>query len=86
VPSMRDIFPLNDVMKCVYHDNASLNQQIPGDVVPKLLEKSRPVHEFVKVDVFVPGCPPGSETIFFVLAELAEGRMPDLSTTSRFGQ
>jgi NAD-reducing hydrogenase small subunit len=86
VPAMRDVFPLNDVMSCVYHDNATLNQQVPGEVVPKLLEKNRPVHEFVKVDVFVPGCPPGADTIFFVLTELAEGRVPDLSTTSRFGQ
>jgi len=86
VPAMRDVFPLNDVMNCVYHDNTTLNQQVPAEVVPKLLEKNRPVHEFVKVDVFVPGCPPGADTIFFVLTELAAGRVPDLSTTSRFGQ
>ena len=86
VPAMRDVFPLNEVMNCVYHDNTTLNQQVPGEVVPKLLEKNRPVHEFVKVDVFVPGCPPGADTIFFVLTELAAGRVPDLSTTSRFGQ
>jgi len=86
VPAMRDVFPLNEVMNCVYQNDATLNQQVPSEVVPKLLEKNRPVHEFVKVDVFVPGCPPGADTIFFVLTELAAGRVPDLSTTSRFGQ
>jgi len=86
VPAMRDVFPLSEVMNCVYQNDATLNQQVPSEVVPKLLEKNRPVHEFVKVDVFVPGCPPGADTIFFVLTELAAGRVPDLSTTSRFGQ
>ncbi len=86
VPAMRDVFPLSEVMSCVYQNDATLNQQVPSEVVPKLLEKNRPVHEFVKVDVFVPGCPPGADTIFFVLTELAAGRVPDLSTTSRFGQ
>jgi NAD-reducing hydrogenase small subunit len=86
VPSMRDVFPLSEVMSCVYQGNDTLNQQVPGQVVPKLLEKNRPIHEFVKVDVFVPGCPPGADTIFSVLTELSEGRTPDLSTTSRFGQ
>jgi NAD-reducing hydrogenase small subunit len=43
------------------------------------------VHEFVKVDVFVPGCPPEADTIYFVLTELLAGRMPDLSGKTHFG-
>ena len=57
----------------------------PRRVVPKLLPHSRPVHEFVKVDVFVPGCPPEADTIYFVLTELLAGRMPDLSGKTHFG-
>jgi NAD-reducing hydrogenase small subunit len=36
------------------------------------------VHEVVPVDIFVPGCPPDADTIFYVLSELAQGRKPVL--------
>jgi NAD-reducing hydrogenase small subunit len=39
----------------------------------------------VKVDVFVPGCPPSAETIFYVVSELLAGRVPDVSAHTRFG-
>jgi len=39
----------------------------------------------VKVDLFVPGCPPSADTIFYTLSELIEGRVPDLTNLSRFG-
>jgi NAD-reducing hydrogenase small subunit len=85
VPSMRDQFPLEQVVNRAYIENATLNQQVPSKVVPKLLEKVRPVHEVVNVDVFVPGCPPSADLIFSVLCELIEGRLPELSMTARFG-
>ena len=85
VPSMRDQFPLEQVLNRAYIENASLNQQVPSKVVPKLLAKVRPVHEVVNVDVFVPGCPPSADLIFSVLCGLIEGRLPELSMTARFG-
>jgi len=85
VPSMRNRFPVAAVEHRAYIENAQLNQQIPREVIPQLLPKSRPVHEFVKVDVFVPGCPPSADTIYFALTELLAGRMPDLTDKTRFG-
>jgi NAD-reducing hydrogenase small subunit len=85
VPSMRDQFPLEQVLNRAYIENATLNQQVPSNVVPKLLAKVRPVHEVVNVDVFVPGCPPSADLIFSVLCEVIEGRLPELSMTARFG-
>ena len=38
----------------------------------------RALQDVVKVDVFVPGCPPDPEVIDYVLTELAAGRMPTL--------
>ena len=67
-------------------DCAGFNQHIPHEVSPALLPKSRPVHEFVKVDLFVPGCPPPADAIFFVLSELLAGRVPDVSKLTRFGK
>ena len=85
VPSMRNRFPVAAVEHRAYIENAQLNQQLPREVIPQLLPKSRPVHEFVKVDVFVPGCPPSADTIHFVLTEILAGRMPDLIDKTRFG-
>ncbi len=85
VPGMRNPFPLKDVLSRAYLENATLNQQVPTSVIPKLLPKARPVHEFVKVDVHVPGCPPSADTIFYVVSELLEGRIPDISDKTRFG-
>ena len=58
---------------------------VPTDSLPALLERVRPVHQVVPVDVVVPGCPPSSDTIFWMLKELLEGRTPDLAGHSRFG-
>lgn len=85
VPSLRNRFPVEAVEHRAYIENAELNQRTPRDVVPRLLPNSRPVHEFVKVDVFVPGCPPSADTIHFVLTELLAGRIPDLTDKTRFG-
>ena len=85
VPGMRNRFKVEDVYNRAYIENAQLNQQIPREVIPRLLPHSRPVHEFVKVDVFIPGCPPEADTIFFALTELVAGRMPDLTGKTHFG-
>ncbi|NJP06427.1 MAG: NADP oxidoreductase [Chloroflexaceae bacterium] len=85
VPSMRNQFSANAVLERSYHENIELYPQIPRDMVPHLLARVRPVHEVVKVDVFIPGCPPPADAIFFALSELLEGRTPDLSAYTRFG-
>ena len=45
-----------------------------------------PVHTVVPVDVFVPGCPPPADTIYYVLTELLAGRMPHIEQMTRFGK
>lgn len=85
VPAMRNFFGVEAITTRAYQENADLHQQVPHAIVPKLLPRCCPVHEVVKVDVFVPGCPPSADTIFFVLSELIAGRMPDLSNRTRFG-
>ncbi len=84
VPSMRNTVSLRSLFEAGY-GAGMLNPQIPKDGVPPLLARVRPVHEVVDVDVFVPGCPPSADTIFYTLTELVEGRKPDLAARTRFG-
>lgn len=85
VPGMRNPFGPQAVLERAYLENAQHNQHIPVKVIPPLLDKSVPVHNVVKVDVFIPGCPPSADTIFYALTELLAGRMPDLSGKTYFG-
>jgi NAD-reducing hydrogenase small subunit len=85
VPAMRNPFKLDDVIERAYRDNVDLNPQIPTEGVPRLLDQVRPIHGVVKVDIFVPGCPPHADAIHYVLTELIAGRTPDPSQVTRFG-
>jgi len=85
VPGMRNYYSRDEILRCAYVENAAINQGIPTQVVPLLLPKVRPVHEYVKVDIFVPGCPPHADIIFDAIAALLEGRLPDLGNQARFG-
>ena len=85
VPSMRNPFKVSEVLDRAYIENATVQPQIPNVSVPTLLPRVRPVHSVVKVDVYVPGCPPSADTIYYVLSELLRGSVPDLSNRTRFG-
>jgi len=85
VPSMRNPFGPEKILDRAYIENASAQQQIPTVVVPKLLRTVRPIHEFVKVDVHLPGCPPSAETFYKALVALVTGGPLDVSAITRFG-
>ena len=48
----------------------------PG--VPALLDQVKPANHVVKVDCYVPGCPPEAGAILYALKELLAGRIPVL--------
>jgi NAD-reducing hydrogenase small subunit len=86
VPAMRNTFGLDELFDRAYQENVDTTPQRPTTSLPVLMEHARPLHEFVKVDLFVPGCPPPADAIHHVLAELLAGRIPDPSTMTRFGK
>jgi NAD-reducing hydrogenase small subunit len=80
VPAMRNLFTIEDALKRAYVETESTdeNGQIPNDPRICTPTRVRAVHEVVPVDIFVPGCPPDADVIFYLLAELAQGRMPEI--------
>jgi NAD-reducing hydrogenase small subunit len=85
VPAMRNQTAVRKLLDRIYVEGAQANRGLPSDGVPTLLRQAVPVHEVVKVDLCVPGCPPPAKSIAFVLTELIEGRVPDLSSKVKFG-
>ncbi|MDR3736905.1 MAG: hypothetical protein P4L10_15395 [Acidobacteriaceae bacterium] len=85
VPAMRNPIGPKAVLDRAYIENADVQQQIPCIVVPTLLRKVRPIHEFVKVDVFLPGCPPSADTFYTALTALVTGEPLDIPALTRFG-
>ena len=86
VPALRNALEDSDraVLQRAYVENVDVNPQIPNDV-PKLLKKVRPLHESVKNDYFIPGCPPPADIIGYVLTELLSGRTPNMEGRSKYG-
>jgi NAD-reducing hydrogenase small subunit len=85
VPSMRNPMGPDAILNRAYIENVSAQPQIPCVVVPKLLPIVRPIHEYVKVDVFLPGCPPSAATFNSALTALVTVAALDISALTRFG-
>ena len=81
VPAMRNFFTIEESLRRAYIETESTDSEgkIPDD--PELCRpiRVRAIQDVVPVDIFVPGCPPDADTIFYVLSELAQGRKPDLT-------
>jgi NAD-reducing hydrogenase small subunit len=80
VVAMRNLFKLEDALRRAYVESESTDAE---GKVPSRPELGRPtqvraVGEVVDVDVFIPGCPPDPEVIFYALSELAQGRIPEI--------
>ena len=80
VPAMRNFFTIEESLRRAYVETESTDSEgfIPSDPELCVPTKVRSVQEVVPVDIFVPGCPPDADTIFYVLSELAQGRRPEI--------
>ncbi len=86
VPAMRNMVPLKDCLKEAYIESATaVSGQKPAipyhPDIPKITSQVYPCHEVVKMDYFIPGCPPDGAAILKVLDDLVNGREVDLPKT-----
>ena len=82
IPAMRNTIPLKECMEEAYLNCPSCynpNKIIPSDPdIPMLLNKVYPINEVVKIDYFLPGCPPPADAIWNTLVALLTGKPLDL--------
>ena len=78
ITALRNLFKKGEVLERAYIDTEStLIGDIPrSNEIPQLRDMVRPIQEIVKVDAFIPGCPPDADAIYFALTELLAGRIP----------
>ena len=78
LPAMRNDIPVEECLQEAYLDGIGIeNSQVPNDPeLPLLLNKVYPIHEVVKVDYFLPGCPPSADVFWKFLTDLMAGQEP----------
>jgi NAD-reducing hydrogenase small subunit len=80
IPAMRNLVGLRECLEEAYLNGPTVeNGLIPSDEdLPLLLDRVYPVHDFVRIDHFLPGCPPSAEAIWAALKALLSGADPTL--------
>ena len=81
LPAQRNHLDLGQCLQEVYlTDPGVAHGMIPNDPeLPLPLDKVHPLHEVVKVDYFLPGCPPSGDAIWKFLTDLIDGRTPKVA-------
>ncbi|MBD3243115.1 MAG: NADP oxidoreductase [Chitinivibrionales bacterium] len=84
LPAMRNNIPVKECLEEAYLKAptcAEGNKEgiLPNDdEIPMILNKVYPCHEIVKIDYFLPGCPPRADLIWNALVALLTGKEMDL--------
>lgn len=77
IPAMRNFVPLKECLEEAYLNSTTSElgaNIIPGhEDIPKILNNVYPCNEIVKIDYYIPGCPPNAQHIWKVVKSLLLG-------------
>ncbi|WP_028455451.1 NADP oxidoreductase [Chitinilyticum litopenaei] len=81
VPALRNRIPLEECFAEAYLQGPGIEApQVPDDPeLPLLLDRVYPLHEVVRIDRVLPGCPPPADAFWELLTALLAGREPELA-------
>jgi NAD-reducing hydrogenase small subunit len=83
LPALRNGIPIRECLEEAYLNSPTVDpadRLIPNDEeIPVILDRVYPLHEIVKIDAFLPGCPPSADLIWEALTALVEGRPLNLT-------
>ncbi len=81
LPAMRNGISVKECLEEAYLNSPTIedNDIIPNDdELPMILDRVYPLHEIVKIDYYLPGCPPSAELIWEALTALLTGKEPNI--------
>jgi NAD-reducing hydrogenase small subunit len=80
IVNLRNFIPKEEVLKRGYVETESTTEgKVPqAEELGKLTNQVSGINKVVKVDVYIPGCPPSADSIYYALTELINGRIPVL--------
>jgi NAD-reducing hydrogenase small subunit len=79
LPAMRNNIPIKECLEEAYLNGPSTKGANPDKILPNneelpiILDKVYPCHEVVKIDYYLPGCPPRADLIWNALVALVTG-------------
>ena len=84
IPALANLYGVDEIFQKVYRDSVSTESNgLPNEEIPALTDRVYAVHEVVKVDAFLPGCPTTPEMVTNALVAILEGKpLPPLPSKS----
>jgi F420-non-reducing hydrogenase small subunit len=83
IPALANQYITQEILEKVYRDSVSTEANgFPNEQIPPLTDRVYAVHEIVKVDVVLPGCPTTPEMVAGALLSLLEGKPFAISSKS----
>ena len=84
LPALRNNIPIRECLEEAYLNspttrNANPEKIMPNDDdIPMILDRVYPCHEIVKIDYYLPGCPPRADLIWNALVALVTNKPMEL--------
>ena len=84
IPALNNLYTTDEILHKVYRDSVSTEANgIPNEQIPPLTDRVYALHEVVKVDAYLPGCPTTPEMVAGALLALLAGKpLPTLPSKS----
>jgi F420-non-reducing hydrogenase small subunit len=83
IPTLANTFTNQEIMQRYYStETTDRPKAFPSEGLPPLLEYCMALDEKIKVDIYMPGCPPHPDHIFNALTTLVQGGIPQLPEKS----